>query len=180
MLHPGVPVLWHTHIRDLSPAEAVRGAVCQGNELPWFAVANQEIKGRYHMSPLWCLSVRTTAFEAKATKVTFFGNDTFLSHYFGFSRSKKRLFLILFLCGYTFEVREFTLSPMRLLFACRDCEHGDQHSTTSCTLGRQLIRNIQQQGLLAPEEHDPQELYRQGGRVEELAGGSCGLRGQTH
>ena len=29
VLHPGVPVLWHTHIRDLSPtAEAVRGAVC--------------------------------------------------------------------------------------------------------------------------------------------------------
>ena len=27
VLHPGVPVMWHTHIRDLSPtAEAVRGA----------------------------------------------------------------------------------------------------------------------------------------------------------
>ena len=50
--------MWYVHIRDLSPtAKAVRGAVCQGNELPWFAVANQEIKGRSHMSPLWCLSV---------------------------------------------------------------------------------------------------------------------------
>ena len=29
VLHPGVPVMWHTHIRDLSPtAKAVRGAVC--------------------------------------------------------------------------------------------------------------------------------------------------------
>ena len=28
-VHPGVPVVWYTHIRDLSPtAEAVRGAVC--------------------------------------------------------------------------------------------------------------------------------------------------------
>ena len=28
VLHPGVPVMWHTHIRDLSPtAEAVREAV---------------------------------------------------------------------------------------------------------------------------------------------------------
>ena len=27
VLHPGVPVVWHTHIRDLSPtADAVRGA----------------------------------------------------------------------------------------------------------------------------------------------------------
>ena len=27
VLHPGVPVMWHTHIRDMSPtAEAVRGA----------------------------------------------------------------------------------------------------------------------------------------------------------
>ena len=27
VLHPGVPVMWQTHIRDLSPsAEAVRGA----------------------------------------------------------------------------------------------------------------------------------------------------------
>ena len=34
VLHPGVPVMWHTHIRDLSPtAEAVREAVCQGNEV---------------------------------------------------------------------------------------------------------------------------------------------------
>ena len=30
-------------------------------------------------------------------------------------------------------------------------------------------------GLRAPEVHDPNELHRQGGRVEELAGGSCGL-----
>ena len=29
VLHPGVPVMWYAHIRDLSPtAEAVRGAVC--------------------------------------------------------------------------------------------------------------------------------------------------------
>ena len=29
VLHPGVPVMWHGHIRDLSPtAEAVREAVC--------------------------------------------------------------------------------------------------------------------------------------------------------
>ena len=29
VLHPGVPVMWYGHIRDLSPtAEAVRGAVC--------------------------------------------------------------------------------------------------------------------------------------------------------
>ena len=28
VLHPGVPVMWYGHIRDLSPtAEAVRGAV---------------------------------------------------------------------------------------------------------------------------------------------------------
>ena len=36
VLHPGVPVMWHTHIRDLSPtAEAVMGPLYQGNELPW-------------------------------------------------------------------------------------------------------------------------------------------------
>ena len=29
VLNPGVPVMWYTHIRDLSPtAEAVKGAVC--------------------------------------------------------------------------------------------------------------------------------------------------------
>ena len=29
VLHPGVPVMWYAHIRDLSPtAEAVREAVC--------------------------------------------------------------------------------------------------------------------------------------------------------
>ena len=34
VLHPGVPVMWHSHIRNLSPtAEAVRGALYQGNEL---------------------------------------------------------------------------------------------------------------------------------------------------
>ena len=31
----------------------------------------------------------------------------------------------------------------------------------------------------APEEHDPKELHRQGGRVEELALGSCRLRGHN-
>ena len=37
-------------------------------------------------------------------------------------------------------------------------------------------RSTQQQGLLAPEEHhskELKELRRQGGRVEELAGGNC-------
>ena len=35
VLHPGVPVMWQTHIRDLSPtAEAVRGAA-----LPRYRVA---------------------------------------------------------------------------------------------------------------------------------------------
>ena len=35
VLHPGVPVMWQTHIREPSlTAEAVRGAACQGNELP--------------------------------------------------------------------------------------------------------------------------------------------------
>ena len=28
--------------------------------------------------------------------------------------------------------------------ACRDCEHGDQPSTTSCTPGKQFIRSIDQ------------------------------------
>ena len=29
VLHPGVPVMWYAHIRDLSPtAEAVKGTVC--------------------------------------------------------------------------------------------------------------------------------------------------------
>ena len=29
VLHPGVPAMWHAHVRDLSPtAEAVREAVC--------------------------------------------------------------------------------------------------------------------------------------------------------
>ena len=41
VLHPGVPVMWHTHIRDLFPtAEAVRErAHIQGNELPWLTCA---------------------------------------------------------------------------------------------------------------------------------------------
>ena len=34
VLHPGVPVMWHTHIRDLSPtAEAARGPHIQGNKV---------------------------------------------------------------------------------------------------------------------------------------------------
>ena len=34
VLHPGVPVMWHTHIRDLSPtAEAGRGPHTQGNKV---------------------------------------------------------------------------------------------------------------------------------------------------
>ena len=36
VLHPGVPVMWQTHIRDLSPtAEAVRGErILKVTELP--------------------------------------------------------------------------------------------------------------------------------------------------
>ena len=70
VLHPGVPVMWHTHIRDLSPtAEAVRGAHIQGNELPWLfrafvtcvvsLVVNRENKsGVSYLSAL--VSVRET------------------------------------------------------------------------------------------------------------------------
>ena len=55
----------------------------------------------------------------------------------------------------------------RIEIACRDCELGDQPSTTSRTPRQQFILSTQQKALLAPEEHDPKELHRQGGRVEE-------------
>ena len=40
VLHPGVPVKWQTHIRDLSPtAESCKGSrLSQGNKLPWLIV----------------------------------------------------------------------------------------------------------------------------------------------
>ena len=40
VLHPGVPVMWYTHIRDLSPTAKAergggRGAYAQSSGLPW-------------------------------------------------------------------------------------------------------------------------------------------------
>ena len=43
-LHPGVLVMWQTHIRDLSPtAEAVRGAACQGNKVTLVDSGRQKV-----------------------------------------------------------------------------------------------------------------------------------------
>ena len=41
VLHPGVPVMWHAHIRDLSPtAEGCKvERLFQGNKLPWLIVS---------------------------------------------------------------------------------------------------------------------------------------------
>ena len=45
VLHPGVLVMWHSHIRDLSPtAEAVKGELLtQGNKLPWLICARASL-----------------------------------------------------------------------------------------------------------------------------------------
>ena len=54
MLHPGVPVVWYAHIRDLSPtAEAVRGGPCaQCNNVTFNEVALGKTKVM-----LWCRAV---------------------------------------------------------------------------------------------------------------------------
>ena len=68
VLHPGVPAMWHTHIRELShSAEAVRGTACQGNEVTLV----QEKQKRWSLTCVhWCRAVKSST-ATLSTKIRF-------------------------------------------------------------------------------------------------------------
>ena len=61
-------------------------------------------------------------------------------------------------CGRRSTEKYCRTSTSNSLIACRDCKHGDQPSATSCTLGKQYIGLVHQQGPFAPEKHGPKDL----------------------
>ena len=91
VLHPGVPVMWYAHIRDLSPtAEAVRGSCAQWNEV---ALGKTKVM-------LWCRAVMIWTFNrhwhSTGKQVTLFFHRCFSSHVrniFGFLNTRTGLLL---------------------------------------------------------------------------------------
>ena len=110
VLHPGVRVMWQTHIRDLSPtAESCKGGPQrQGNKLPWQNVGRSQFENGCEFRCHDCETRKRTGTRRPATMPRTYllnmvvGNDT--KKMPSFSRQEWDCWLSLVLCGVKLSV----------------------------------------------------------------------------